>query len=55
MWLQNQSDGLQKSGKVVCWIPVLFRFMTSAATETTLLIAYAKVYCNFSPNNAGSE
>lgn len=41
-WLQKRFNGLQKLGRVVCRMPVRFRFEIPAAADPALINAYAK-------------
>jgi len=43
-WLQKRCNGLQKLGRVVCRMPVRFRFEIPAAADPALISAYAKAY-----------
>lgn len=47
-WLQKRCNGLQKLGRVVCRMPVRFRFEIPAAADPALISAYARA-CN--PHN----
>lgn len=42
MWLQKRCNGLQKLGRVVCPMPVRFRFEIPAAADPALINAYPK-------------
>lgn len=44
MWSQNLYKALQKFGRGACLIPVRFKFVTEAAADAALNIAYAKTW-----------